>query len=228
MTVSSPVPDATSVALRHASHGEHGHQATLEDGLDFVNTLEHERGRLVEHLPTMATALDWLREHDLLHDEAHDELVERFGDDEEGSGRALARVHRVRAAMRELADASVERRPPEGPALDRVNRILRTPYGYYLVPSPDGVSLDHRHDGDPVEGALARLAESVAREVSQGHPERLRICANDECRWVFHDTSPTGRRKWCDMTTCGNRAKAARHRERQRAAGEITEDAATD
>lgn len=225
MTFSRPAPSATSVAPSHASQGEHGHQATLGDGLDFINTLEYARGRSVEHLASMTAALEWLEGHDLLHEEAHDELVERFSGDDEASQRALARVHRVRAAMRELADASVERRPPEGPALDRVNRILRTPYSYYLVPSPDGVSLDHRHEGDPVEGALARLAESIAREVSQGHPERLRICANEDCRWVFNDTSPTGRRKWCDMTTCGNRAKAARHRERQRAAEASADEA---
>ena len=218
MTASGPASQTTSVALDHASHAEHGHQATLEDGLDFVNTLEHERGHSQDHLSSMAAALDWLGQHDLMHEEAHRELVDRFSDDEEGAQRVLARVHRVRAAMRELVDASVARRPPEGRALERINRILRAPYSYYLVPSHDGVSLDHRHEGDPVEGALARLAESIAREVSQGHPERLRICADEECRWVFHDTSPTGRRKWCDMTTCGNRAKAARHRERQRSA----------
>lgn len=218
MTAVSPASLTTSGASGDHPQGQHGHQATLEDGLDFVNTLERERGRSADHLASIGAALEWLREHDLLHVEAHDELVERFGNDEEAARRVLARVHRVRSAMRELVDASVERRPPEGLALERINRILRTPYSYYLVPSRDGVSLDHRHDGDPVEGALARLAESIAREVSQGHPELLRICADDECRWVFNDTSPTGRRKWCDMTTCGNRAKAARHRERQRAA----------
>jgi flagellar biosynthesis GTPase FlhF len=31
-----------------------------------------------------------------------------------------------------------------------------------------------------------------------------------DCRWVFSDSSRSGRRKWCDMNTCGNRAKAAR------------------
>jgi predicted RNA-binding Zn ribbon-like protein len=87
----------------------------------------------------------------------------------------------------------------------------------YLVPAPDGVSLDHRHEGDPVEGALGRLAESVARELTQGRPERLRVCENPECRWVFVDTSHSGRRKWCDMRTCGNRVKVARHRQRRRA-----------
>ena len=130
--------------------------------------------------------------------------------------KTLERVRRTRAAMRELVDASVERRSPGKEQLAEINRALRTHYVYVLVPAPDGVSLDHRHEGDPVDGAMARLAESIAREVSQGYVDRLRTCANETCRWAFFDTSRTGRRRWCDMSTCGNRAKAARHRQRQR------------
>ena len=37
---------------------------------------------------------------------------------------------------------------------------------------------------------------------------------------VFYDASRTSRRRWCDMATCGNRAKAARHRARERAAAQ--------
>jgi predicted RNA-binding Zn ribbon-like protein len=207
---------SASDASEHSRQAPHGHQADLQDGLDFVNTLELERGDPVDRLGSPVAALHWLGEHGFLHDQTMERLAAHFGDDEEAGQRALARIRRVRGAMRELVDATVERRPPDGQALERVNRALRTPYTYELVPAPDGVSLDHRHDGDPIDGALARLAESVAREVSQGEPERLRICANDECRWVFNDTSPTGRRKWCDMSTCGNRAKAARHRERRK------------
>ena len=51
-----------------------------------------------------------------------------------------------------------------------------------------------------------------SRELTGGHPDRIRVCDSDTCRWVFYDTSRTGRRRWCDMATCGNRAKAARHR----------------
>lgn len=40
---------------------------------------------------------------------------------------------------------------------------------------------------------------------------RLRCCANDECLWLFLDQSKGGTRRWCDMTSCGNRAKARRH-----------------
>jgi predicted RNA-binding Zn ribbon-like protein len=38
------------------------------------------------------------------------------------------------------------------------------------------------------------------------------------CRWVFYDESRAGKRRWCDMASCGNRAKAARHRARQKEA----------
>jgi predicted RNA-binding Zn ribbon-like protein len=100
--------------------------------------------------------------------------------------------------------------------LREVNRALRAAYVIELVPAADGVSLDHRHEGDPISGAMARLSEAVTRELTGAHVRRLRVCANDECLWVFNDHSPAGRRKWCDMSSCGNRAKAARHRERQK------------
>jgi len=200
----------------------HGHQAGLQDGLDFINTLEQERGHPVDALPDLPAALTWLRQHNLLHGDAAVRYTARAAADPALAARTLERVRRTRAAMRDLVDATVEHRPPGREHLAEINRALRTHYVYVLVPAPDGVSLDHRHEGDPVEGALARLSESIAREVSQGHVERLRTCADESCRWAFFDTSRTGRRRWCDMSTCGNRAKAARHRERQRvgAAGE--------
>ena len=105
-------------------------------------------------------------------------------------------------------------------ALDVINRALRARQIIELVASADGCSVDHRHVGDPVDDALARLAEPLVTELTGGHPERIRICASDTCEWVFYDTSRTGRRRWCDMATCGNRAKAARHRARAKGAGQ--------
>ena len=201
----------------------HGHQVGLQIGLDFINTYELERGRQVDHLTDLDTSLDWLREHQLLHQDAVLAARERAAEDPATGERVLGRIRRVRDAMRDLVEAQADRRSPSRDHLAEVNRALRTHYVYVLVPATDGVSLDHRHEGDPIEGALGRLVESVAREVSQGHVERLRVCANDACRWVYFDTSRTGRRRWCDMATCGNRAKAARHRERRRETATDTE-----
>ena len=40
---------------------------------------------------------------------------------------------------------------------------------------------------------------------------RIRQCANEKCLWLFVDESKSGTRRWCDMASCGNRAKARRH-----------------
>jgi predicted RNA-binding Zn ribbon-like protein len=212
------VPADNTHSESHHTHGDarHGHQASLDDALDFVNTLSYNKGLPLEHLTDIPKAVRFLQEHELLHREMVEPLVQQYTDSEDG-GPVLARIRRVRSGLRELLDATVDSRPPDSAALREVNKALRAPYMIELVPASDGVSLDHRHEGDPISGALARLAEAVARELTQGDPRRMRICANDECRWVFRDYSPAARRKWCDMSSCGNRAKAARHRERQKA-----------
>jgi predicted RNA-binding Zn ribbon-like protein len=216
--------DPTTLSDPHAV--PHGHQASLETGLAFINTLELEKGSLVDHLESPTVALDWLIAHDLMHREAMLATVARVEAEPEYGTKLLGRIRKVRAAMRELVDASVERRAPSFTALDEVNRALRTHYVTILVPSADGVHMGHKHEGDPIDGALGRLTESVARYLGEGKTERLRVCASETCQWAFFDNSRTAKRKWCDMTTCGNRAKAARHRERQKVAAAPVQAAA--
>jgi predicted RNA-binding Zn ribbon-like protein len=46
--------------------------------------------------------------------------------------------------------------------------------------------------------------------------DRLKMCGNPDCTWVYVDQSPNRSRKWCMRTTCGNRANVRRWRERHR------------
>jgi predicted RNA-binding Zn ribbon-like protein len=43
---------------------------------------------------------------------------------------------------------------------------------------------------------------------------RLRHCANPACRWLFVDESKNHSRVWCEMATCGSRAKMTPYRRR--------------
>ncbi len=63
----------------------------------------------------------------------------------------------------------------------------------------------------PLDAATARSALALA---TFNEPERLKICPN--CQWLFLDRSRNRSRTWCDMTVCGNRAKANRHYQRQK------------
>jgi predicted RNA-binding Zn ribbon-like protein len=60
------------------------------------------------------------------------------------------------------------------------------------------------------------LAQSAAELLTADVAEKIRACANPECRWLFLDTSKNHSRRWCDMAVCGNRLKARRFKARQR------------
>ena len=48
------------------------------------------------------------------------------------------------------------------------------------------------------------------------HSDRLRRCANDQCRWMILDSTRNGTRIWCHSTLCGNQTRVRRFRARQR------------
>lgn len=194
----------------------HGHIAPLEDCLEFLNTGRRVRGRRTHEFAGPSDAIEWFSARNLLHEDARQRLLARHATDQAAGEVDLEIIRRVRDAARGLLEATVQGRRPSRADLQTVNSTLRTQFVYVLVPGADGISLGHRHLGDPIAGALGRLTETLAREISQGTPERLRICESPDCTAAFLDTSRTGRRRWCDMATCGNRAKAARHRERRR------------
>src|SRR5688500_5331353 len=62
------------------SHGEgpHGHQASLGDALDFINTLEYDKGEPDEHLTDVSATVQWLQRHELLHKEMVSDLIDRY------------------------------------------------------------------------------------------------------------------------------------------------------
>jgi predicted RNA-binding Zn ribbon-like protein len=192
--------------------GTHAHDVELDDTFDFLNTSELQDGVPIDHLRDLSIALDWFVDRGVIHMEGADRIRAMYESRPAIGDRDLAKIRSVRRAMRELADAIVEGRVPDSHALATVNRALHARQVIELVASADGCIVDHRHVGDPIDDALARIADPLVRELADGHPDRIRVCASDTCRWVFYDGSRSGRRRWCDMTTCGNRAKAARHR----------------
>ncbi|HYH92222.1 MAG TPA: CGNR zinc finger domain-containing protein [Candidatus Saccharimonadales bacterium] len=212
--------------LAAAAQGHHAHDVSLDGTFDFLNTNDLENGFPLERLPSLDVALTWFVERGVIHHDGADRLRDEAAANPEAAARDLTRIHRVRDALREVADAIAEQRVPEVSSLDTVNQALHARQVIELVPAPDGVSVDHRHVGDPIDDALARLADPLVSELTSGHPQRIRICDNETCRWVFYDTSRTGKRRWCDMATCGNRAKAARHRARAKAAEEAVDEGA--
>lgn len=62
---------------------------------------------------------------------------------------------------------------------------------------------------------LLAVAWSGAGLLTSGELQQVRQCPGVACGWLFLDRG--GRRRWCIMAVCGNRAKAAAFAERARA-----------
>jgi predicted RNA-binding Zn ribbon-like protein len=210
----------TTKSTNHPPTTEHAHgDVPLETAFDFLNTLELENGALVERLTSLEDAAEWLALHGVIREPR---LLGPSSRDAQDASAALARLVATRTALRDVAHAVAHEEAPKRAAIDQVNRALQSRERIELVASADGVRLGHSHVGDPIDDVLARIAEPIVREIGSGHEDRFRICASDTCRWLFYDESRSGRRRWCDMATCGNRAKARRHRERQKTSDEST------
>lgn len=63
-------------------------------------------------------------------------------------------------------------------------------------------------------GRLAGVLTAVAETMADGSWSRLKACRSDTCQWAFYDGARNRSRQWCDMSVCGNRAKARRYRSR--------------
>ena len=54
---------------------------------------------------------------------------------------------------------------------------------------------------------LAGLLLTVRDAQADGSWDRLKLCGNTDCLWVFYDRSHSRQGAWCDMASCGNRLK---------------------
>lgn len=123
----------------------------------------------------------------------------------------------LRELIHRLFDAEAQDRAPAPRDLERLNAALAA--------APVRTAL-HRERGSYAwdvdvrsETALALLAPvlwSTGDLLAGPRLDRVRRCANPECGWLFLDDSRAGRRRWCSMQSCGNRAKARRHYHKSR------------
>jgi predicted RNA-binding Zn ribbon-like protein len=75
--------------------------------------------------------------------------------------------------------------------------------------------LGERPATDTPRRALGFIALDAAQILGDERERaRLRICASETCSARFYDRSRAARRRWCSMESCGNAAKARRHRAR--------------
>lgn len=187
--------------------------------LDFVNTANGRRrgGTLPAVEESLRAPLDvpaWALRAELLTVAEHSLMLKEVVSDVDAAGRAYARLVAFREALYRLFETLASDGSKDPVGIEQINAVLCQTAGLRQI----AVLGDHFHWawGTPNEpdcmfdAIVGKVAISAAELLVNGEISKLRICDFSECDWVFLDTSKNGRRRWCQMDVCGNRAKARR------------------
>ena len=167
-------------------------------GVDLCNTVPLVGGDAVELLTRPGDLRSWL-------------AAAGVAAGPQPSEPTLAWVRRLRDALRGVLTAGADRRRP----LAAFNSVLAE------LPAVAAVDEDGRlmlRAAGP-QAQLRLDVAAMAIDACGLPPERVRQCANPRCVLLFYDVSKSASRRWHDMATCGNQAKAAAHHARGRAGG---------
>lgn len=122
----------------------------------------------------------------------------------------LLKILRLRECLRAVFSAVEQRCEFPVSWATPINEILRVTEGHDELLFQEGrwrLQFLGREGG--LEWLLAAIARSAAELVVEGRTAPVKRCANPACRLFFYDDSRTRRRRWCSMSTCGNRHKVA-------------------
>ena len=122
----------------------------------------------------------------------------------------------LRKLLREVVDKTSKGEALEKADLEALNSWLKIPVFRRLVEDQNGLLLECEAVQIGWPAALACIAASLAESLTHQPHERLKLCANPGCLWVFVDRTKGNIRRWCNDATCGNRDRVRRSRAAQK------------
>ena len=126
----------------------------------------------------------------------------------------LSEIRTLRDAVRHLFLAAATGSRLPRPAAEAVNAAsAAAPVAPQLaIAAQHARSGELPSSGDPLAQLLGKIARSAINVLTGPDAERLQVCTAPSCGMFY-----IGSRRWC-CAACGNRARAARHYHRTRAA----------
>lgn len=185
--------------------------------LEFTKTVGWAaRDRPDDGLTSYEALLAWVAREGLVSPAERERLIRRAAAGPEEAGRVLERAIELREVIYRIFSAIGEGRGAEPSDIAELNAYLpETQRRRGIVSSDGGYQWGWREDPDtPLDRVLWPIVYSAASLLTWDELERVKLCRADDCGWLFVDASRNRSRRWCDMSDCGNRAKARRFRTR--------------
>lgn len=186
--------------------------------LDFVNTVDW-RGRAEpqEFLNSYQDLLLWAIHAGILT-RGESKILTKQSEKKPSEARAVVEKARIlRESLYRIFNSRAEGIAASEEDLSIFNIALsQTMAKSRIVESEDGYRWDTAGRIEDLDWILNPVVRSAADLLVASEIKRVKSCADTECGWLFLDVSRNRSRRWCDMSDCGNRAKASRFYKRKR------------
>jgi predicted RNA-binding Zn ribbon-like protein len=188
--------------------------------LDFANTCGDRPRCAEERLANLDDLVSWGVAAGLVDDDEAVRFRREATADRASVAATLADAIELREAVYAICSALAANRAPARSDLAVLNATLRRALPCLeLGVRGTGCCWRWKDASSVVDRILWPVARSAADLVTSDRSDRIRECAGSGCSWLFLDASRNRSRRWCSMSSCGNRAKARRHYARTRQDG---------
>jgi predicted RNA-binding Zn ribbon-like protein len=181
--------------------------------LDFANTV-HSFGSPDpgDDLQTNADLIDWGVQAGVIKGHERSRLLHKT----EGDKTVLLRARQLRNMVFYLFVRVRVLGWPERTTINELNKYVSEVMPHARIARVGGQGqFQCDHEATPLERLHFEVVRSAIELLMSGNLDRVRECQGESCSWLFLDTSRNGKRRWCDMQACGNRAKVRRFRTQQ-------------
>ena len=186
--------------------------------LDFANTVSHRTlpERRAEHLGSYDQLLAFVRQSKVIQPAEDADLRASARKSPEQAGQVLRKGLEFREAAYRAFSRLAVGKPVSSADLAQIDQFASESLAHRKLVRVDG---NYRWNWawektNQLERVLWPLAQATADLLTSHDISAIRLCEAGDCDWLFLDNSRNHSRRWCDMKSCGNRAKARRHYQR--------------
>ena len=198
-------------------------QFTFDAGrlcLDFVNTVElRPFSNRLELINTYDDLLAWARQATIITPGEATALAAAARKRGRSALDALAQARALRESTYAIFSCRAAGLPAQEADLRTLNRAIGQAMTHAgLIPTGSRFEWGWPDTVPELDRVSWWVARSSAELLTSLDLTFVHECAGYDCGRLFMDVTKNRSRRWCDMRTCGNRAKSRRHHERRRAA----------
>ncbi len=176
------------------------HTETGRLSLDWIATLGDRKGTPLERIRNPAELERWLTA-------VAGQVVARKPTEQD-----LVAAKRLRAALVGLVDRLHSGKSPVAQDIEVVNEFAALPPPVVQL-GMKGKALKE-NDGLDASAVFSMIARDAIDLFTGDDFAKVKLCAGEDCSVYFVDHSRPGKRRWCSMSRCGNKAKKRAFTER--------------